>query len=131
MARRKRNKSPARDRYEKSHPVISFRVDRELYDRLKVVKKVEGRSMADILKAGLGLIEVKIRAEEEMWQRGYNEGYEKGIEAAEKLYMVTYPCSNCGQMKAVTTDEEKKAIRDFMVQSGWCHADCNDPWDSV
>ena len=131
MAKRKKNKSPARGRYEKSHPVISFRVDKEFYDRLKAVKKVEGRSMADILKAGLGLIEVKMRKEEEIRQQAYDKGEENGIRMAEDLYMVTYPCSKCGKMKAVTTDEEKKAIRDFMVQSGWCHVDCNDPWDSV
>ena len=124
MARRKKNKSPARDRYEKSHPVISFRVDKELYDRLKAVKKVEGRSMADILKAGLGLIEVKMRKEEEIRQKAYDEGYEKGIEAAAELYEVPYPCSVCGKEIVVTTDEEKKAIAEYMREHGWGHGDC-------
>lgn len=124
MARRKKNKPPARDRYEKSHPVISFRVDKELYDRLKAVKKVEGRSMADILKAGLGLIEVKIRTEKEIWQQGYDEGQLNGYELAESEYKVTYPCSICGKSIEVTTDEEKKAIATYMREHGWGHADC-------
>jgi len=124
MARRKKNKSPARDRYEKGHPVISFRVDKELYDRLKAIKKVEGRSMADILKAGLGLIEVKIRTEKEIWQQGYDEGQVNGYELAESEYKVTYPCSICGESIEVTTDEEKKAIAEYMREDGWGHADC-------
>jgi len=123
MARRKK-KSPARDRYEKSHPVISFRVDKELYDRLKAVKKVEGRSMTDIMKAGLGLIEVKIRTEKEIWQQGYDEGQVNGYELAESEYKVTYPCSICGKSIEVNTDEEKKAIATYMREHGWGHADC-------
>jgi len=124
MARGKKNKSPARDRYEKSHPVISFRIDKEFYDRLKAVKKVEGRSMTDIMKAGLGLIEVKIRTEKEIWQQGYDEGQVNGYELAESEYKVTYPCSICGKSIEVNTDEEKKAIATYMREHGWGHADC-------
>jgi predicted DNA-binding protein len=46
-------KSPGRARYEQSHPVISARVSKELYDKLKEIKGETGKSFADILKEGL------------------------------------------------------------------------------
>lgn len=126
MAKTKKHRSPARERYEKKTRVISCRVSVKLYDRLQRAKKVEGMSYTNILKAGLGLIEVKVRAEDEIRQKAYDEGEESGINRAAAIYMVSYPCGKCKKMIPVTTEEEKEAIRKFMVESGWCHADCND-----
>ena len=120
----KKRKSPARDRYERNNPVVSCRVDRELYDRLQRAKKVEGMSYTDILKAGLGLIEVKIRSEEKIRLQGYDQGYEDAANAAYKLYAVSYPCSVCGKTIIVETKEEKEAIAKYMVEHGWAHGDC-------
>lgn len=131
MAKAKKKKTPSRLKYEQNNPVSSSRIDKQLKETLREIKEKEGLSQADVLRRGTGLVEVKMRKEEEIRQQAYDEGEENGIRMAERVYMVTYPCSKCGKMKAVTTDEEKKAIRDFMVQSGWCHADCNDPWNSV
>ena len=47
------SKPPSRQRYEKSHPTVSFRIDRELYDALKDLKSKAGLSVADILKVGM------------------------------------------------------------------------------
>ncbi len=80
--------------------------------------------MAEVLKAGLGQFEVKVRAEEKVRQDGFDEGWEKAIEAASSLYAVTYSCSICGKEMTVQTEEEKEAIREFMTSSGWCHGDC-------
>lgn len=44
---------------------MSSRVSKELYDRLQVVKKAEGKSITDVLKVGVGLLEVKVRKEKE------------------------------------------------------------------
>ena len=81
-------------------------------------------SNTDILMLALDPIEIKVRAEEEVRQSAYDEGLEKGISEAVELYMVTYPCSICGKEIEVTTDEEKKAIRTYMREHGWGHADC-------
>ena len=115
---------PSRKRYEEDNPVVSCRVPKELYNRLRAIKKAEGKSMADVLKAGLGLFEVKVRAEKEVRQEAYDEGHINGYELAESEYKVTYPCSICGKSIEVTTEEEKKAIRGYMAEYGWGHADC-------
>ncbi len=60
MARSKARKTPSRIKYEQSHPTVSFRVSKELYDMLQAVKKAEGKSNTDVLKAGVGLLEVKV-----------------------------------------------------------------------
>ena len=124
MAKRGKNKPPARDRYEKNNPVVSCRVDRQLYDRLQAAKLAEGKSFTDILRIGLGMLEVKVRKEKEIRQQAYEEGQLNGYELAEYEYKVTYPCSICGESIEVTTDEEKKAIAEYMREHGWGHADC-------
>ncbi len=83
--------------------------------------------MADILKAGLGLFEVKRRDQEAIRQEAYDNGWEKGLNDAEALYAVTYRCSNCRKKIVVTSDAEKRAIREYMHEHGWSHSDCNNP----
>jgi predicted CopG family antitoxin len=127
MANKRRRNPPSRKKYEQSNPTISCRVPRQVYDRLKEIKKAEGKSIADILKAGLGLFEVKRRNEETIRQEAYDKGWEDGVNTTEALYAVTYRCSNCRKEMVVTSDKEKKAIREYMHDSGWCHGDCNNP----
>ena len=126
MKRGKNNKKklPSREKYEKAHPVFSARVPRKIYDRIQEVKKKEHLSNTDILMLALDPIEIKVRAEEEVRQSAYDEGWEKGIGEAEELYSVSYPCSVCGKTIVVTTEDEKKAIRTYMREHGWGHADC-------
>ena len=126
MSRRIKSRPPARARYEKTHPVISLRVDKELCDRLKVVKKKEGKSAADIMRVGLGIVEVKIRSEQEIWQQAFDEGEESGIERAVAVHAVPYNCVICGEEIIVTTDEEKRAIKRYMREYGWAHAECHE-----
>ena len=126
MARGSKSKKlPSRKRYEEKKPTISFRASRELYDRLQAVKKAEGKSNTDILKVALGLIEVKVRAEKEVRLEAYDEGWEKGVNSTWDVLAVTYPCGKCGKELTVDTEEEKKAIRKFIIASGWSHGDCN------
>ena len=60
MAKGNSKKTPSRVKYEQNHPTVSFRVSKELYDMLQAVKKAEGKSNTDVLKAGVGLLEVKV-----------------------------------------------------------------------
>ena len=124
MAKRRKRGTPSRVKYEKSHPTVSFRTNKELYDRLQTVKKAEGKSTADVLKVGLGILEVKVGKEKEARRQGYEEGFEKGYEEAKALYKVTFPCSVCGKTIEVTAKGTKEAIRRYMVEHGWGHADC-------
>ena len=46
---------PSRERYQRSHPTVSLRVDQDLYARLKELKEKANLSVADVLKVGLGI----------------------------------------------------------------------------
>lgn len=127
MIKRRKKKSPSRVKYEQNNPVSSSRVDKKLKETLREIKEKEGLSQTDVLRRGAGLVVVKMRKEQEIWQRAFDKGEENGIRRVEAVYMVSYPCDKCKKMIPVTTDEEKEAIRKFMVENGWHHDDCNNP----
>jgi hypothetical protein len=124
MAKAVRKKAPSRVKYEQSHPTVSCRIPREIYDRLQKVKEAKGQSFADILKIGLGILEMQVKEEGEIRRKGYAEGYKKGYAVAERLYKVTYPCSVCRQMLTVTSQDEKEDIKKYMQEHGWAHSAC-------
>jgi len=124
MVNKKKHYPPSREKYEEANPVVSFRVSMELFDRLEAVKEAEGKSNADVLSVGVGLLEVKIGKEKEIRDHAYDEGWEKGVEEACNIFLVAYLCSVCGKEIEVTTDDKKRAIKTYMRQYGWGHADC-------
>ena len=126
MVKVTRRKAPSRVRYEQSHPTISCRVPLEIYQKLQAVKKAEDRSFTDILRIGLGQLEVKVSQEKEARQQGYKKGYNDGYKRAAALYMVSYPCKKCGKMIAVTDNNEKEAIKTYMLEHKWSHSECSD-----
>jgi len=121
-----KKKAPSRVRYEQSHPTISCRIPRELYDRLRKAKTAEGKSFAGILKIGLGVLEANIKKEAELIKQGYASGYKKGYAEAESNFKVTYPCTICGKALTVTSQEEKEAIRRYMRENNWGHTACHE-----
>ncbi len=126
MVKIKKKKAPSRVRYEQSHPTVSCRVSKEVYDRLRSVKKAEGKSFTDVLKVGLGILETQVKEEGEVRKKGYAEGYRKGYAEAERLYKVTYLCSVCGKTLTVTSGDEKGAIKKYMQEHGWGHRACHE-----
>jgi hypothetical protein len=124
MAKKPKKSPPSREKYDEAKPVVSFRVSRELFDRLEAVKEAEGKSNADVLSVGVGLLKVKIGKEKEIRDHAYEEGWEKGVEEACNIFLVAYLCSVCGKEIEVTTDDEKRAIKTYMHQYRWGHADC-------
>lgn len=119
-----KSKLPSRVRYEQAHPTVSCRVPREIYDRLQAVIKAEGRSFADILKIGLGIVEVKMKGEEEIRKKAHTMGYQIGYKVAEDLYKITFSCPYCGDSIEITTKELKQAVIDFAQERGWVHTRC-------
>ena len=113
--RKKKKRTPSRMKYEQSHPTVSFRISKQLYDRLEVVKTAEGKSTTDVLKVGLGLLEVKVSEEKEARRQGYEEGFEKGFEEAKNLYMITFPCSVCRKTIEVAGKDMKETIKKILV----------------
>ncbi len=127
MPKKTKRQPPSRIRYEQSHPTVSCRLPRAIYDRLMQAKEVESKSFADILKIGLGVQEVQARKVREAKKRGYNEGYQKGYAEATVRFKVTYRCSKCGGELVVSTDDEKKAIAKYMQEHDWRHGECLQP----
>ncbi len=121
---KKKKKTPSRVKYEQKCPTVSFRISKELYERLEAVKEAEGKSTTEVLKVGVGLLEVKVSKEKEARRQGYEQGFEKGYEEAENLYKVTYPCSICGKTLTVTGKKEKEAVRRYMREHRWGHVEC-------
>jgi len=121
-----KRKAPSRKRYEQSHPTVSCRVPKDVYDRLQAAKEMEGKSFADFLKIGLGVLEVQAKNEADLIKQGYVIGYKKGYAEAETTFKVTYPCSICGKALTVTSQDEKEAIRGYMRENGWRHMACHE-----
>lgn len=126
MIKGKKGRTPSRVRYEQNHPTVSYRITKDLLDRLKAVREAEGKSITDVLRIGVGLLEVKISKEREAKMQGHLKGFAEGYKKAESLYKVAYPCRVCREILAITTPEEKEAAGTYMWQNGWGHADCID-----
>ena len=125
MAKTVKRKAPSRARYEQAHPTVSCRIQKEVYDRLQAIKSVEGKSFADVLKIGLGILAVQAK-EEGVRKRAHAEGYKKGYAEAERLYKVIYRCCVCRRMITVTSINEKEAINQYMQEHGWGHEECHE-----
>ncbi|MDO8671920.1 MAG: hypothetical protein Q7O66_10890 [Dehalococcoidia bacterium] len=124
MKKPRRKGPPSRLRYEKKKPTISCRVPKEIYDRLTAAKKSEKSSFADILKIGLGTIEIQRQDEAAVRKTAYADGFKNGYAKAERLYKVTYPCSVCGQTIELSSDGERQAASAYMRERQWRHGEC-------
>lgn len=56
-----KHKSPCRVRYEQSHPIVSVRINSELYDELQELGRTTGKSLADFLKDGAGITKTQVK----------------------------------------------------------------------
>lgn len=114
-----RHKPPSRTRYEASHPVVSFRVKKELYQQLKNLLAESGTSIGDFFRKALA---VQRADTNRAYQRGYNKGYVE----ARNLYRVTYLCDICGETIEITSPNEKRAAAQYMEEHRWGHAACHE-----
>ena len=126
MAKVNRHKAPSRVRYEENHPTVSGRVPKALYEELKEVKEVDGKSFADILKLGLGVDKPQVKKAEQIRERAWDEGYKEGLAAGTTRSRVIYHCSICGQEMEVTSPEARAAVDQCMREKGWGHASCHE-----
>ena len=131
---KRRHVPPSRLKYEASHPTISIRVDRELYDELKALKDTTGLSVAQVLKIGREKAQI---ATDEGYEKGHRMGFEKGqrqglhkgrmegFESAEKKYAVSYHCGRCGERHlTIQSSKAKEAAADAMLDAGWYDPNC-------
>ena len=114
------HKSPARIRYEQSHPTVSFRLSKDVYDLLKQRLNDLGVSAVDFIKESLGLLHTDI---EEVKQASWDRGYDQAIED----YQIWYFCSVCGERIDMSPNSEShKAIIGYMKDHNWGHASCHE-----
>ena len=113
-------KPPARVRYEKSHPTVSFRLSTDEHELLKQrLEDLGGISFAEYIKQSLGLIQPDI---EEIKEQAGHEGYDQATEDCQ----IWYYCAVCGKRINMEPDSDShKAMIGFMNDHGWGHASCH------
>jgi hypothetical protein len=111
-----KKKSPSRERYEKENPTVSGRMPKEKRDKFYAKLAKSGRSVSDALNSLADDLELKVRPIDEARQAGYKE--------AKDRYMVTFPCSVCGETIPITSSKTKEAVSRYMTEHGWAHAEC-------
>ena len=115
---KKKRKSPSRERYEKENPTVSGRMPKEKRDELYANLAKSGKSVSDALISLADDLKLKVRPIDEVRKASYEE--------AKNLYMVPYPCSECGEMIPITSKKAKEAVMDFMIEHEWGHAKCHE-----
>jgi len=116
------HKPPARIRYEQSHPTVSFRVSKDIYDLLKQrLEDLGGISFADFVKESLGLQQAKVSDIEKIKETAWNKGHDQAIED----YQIWYFCAVCGKrIDMPPNSDSHKAMIAYMKEHGWAHARC-------
>ena len=113
--------APSRKRYEASHPVISIRVNKQIFDRLQTLKR-GGQSYADTLRIGLRIQETNLQPLKEKIESLESDILEL-VELVDKR-TVTYPCGRCGILTKVQHDNEKEVCRQALIKAGFYHSTC-------
>lgn len=109
-------KPPSRIRYEKSHPVVSARLNMEDYKRLKEILRTEGKSFAQFLKEIINKADVE-------HVKTYERGYREGVEDTQ----IWYYCKVCGESIIITPNgKSHMALIEYMEEHGWGHASCHE-----
>jgi hypothetical protein len=121
----KKSKSPpSRIKYQSNHPTVSARLPKDKQEKLLALLRSLGVTLPQLLLHFIDEYEIKIMPIEAARKKGIDEGITKGYQQARDLFSVNYPCSKCGKEITVKSEDEKKAIRKFMTDSGWHHGDC-------
>ena len=111
---------PSRKRYERSHPVISIRVDKETDERLRDLAKESRKSLATLIKENLDL-------QEEDYCDAWADGHSEGCDEGRRKYQVWYYCAICGKrINMSPSGNDHKAMIGYMKEHGWGHKECHD-----
>ncbi len=117
-----KHKPPSRKRYEQNNPTISFRVSREVHDKLKDHLARRHVSFADFVKESLGVQQLQIPDVGKIRKAAWNEGYSK----AKANYEICLSCSECQQPISIKPNSDlHRAIRD-QLEGLWFHTTCRE-----
>lgn len=114
---KKNHKPPSRGRYEESHPAVSFRVQRSLYNDLKTFLSQRGMSFADFVKEAMGVQQAAIREADSARLEAYQRGYQMGKRDAKR----ELNRAMTSEVAAVRAEKEQavKEARDAMYKEGY------------
>lgn len=117
----KKKPPPSRLRYEESHPVISFRTAKGIYDQLEEVREKTGQSWADLIKVALNLQKPVLTRKPD--DRELKVAFEEGWEEAWKEYSMVFPCSKCGK-DIIVDSENRQFFIQYLKDHGIKHKNC-------
>jgi len=114
---------PSRIRYERSHPVISIRVDSETAERLRDLARKSNESLATLIKENLDLQEGEYS---EAWSSGYGDGCNDGYDKGRREHQIWYFCAICRKRINITPNSNiHEALVGYMKEHGWAHGECH------
>ena len=121
MARRKKKTFPSEIRYRKKNPMVSFRLKKEDYDRLKEASERSGKPIAQFVREiALGVS----KKESASYKRGFDAGYK----AAMGIDHFRIPCSMCGKPMAFTSKDKiwEDKVKPTLCEAfrNWHHTPC-------
>ena len=119
-----KHKPPSRLRYEKSHPVVSIRVDKAVYEKLNRLKTEAGKSYGDVVREGLGIQE---HANKKAYDLGYKAGLKDGRRLGKQFYLGR--CSICGKSLQwdLTSNQNKNLLVKIINEAKLYHKGCEQP----
>jgi predicted DNA-binding protein len=109
---KKKHMPPAKIKYDKAHPIVSFRANAELKQKLEEIKIKSGKSLADVLKEAVKLQATTVN---DAWTRGYL--------SAQIHHGVAYKCYKCGKVMEISTPGEQEAAAQYMQDHKWGHGE--------
>ena len=112
--------APSRKRYEASHPVISARVTKQIYDQLQEARQ-NGQSYGDVLRVGLGIQKIDLHPLKEKIDSLEIGSLE--LEGLAERRTIRYPCSVCNGTMEVESELEKEVCRQAL-RGRFCHSTC-------
>jgi hypothetical protein len=109
----KKRVPPSRIKYEKSHPVMSIRVNEAEKKEIMSISSLSGKSAAQIIKEAL----FTMRQETET-------AYKKGLEDGIGRFKI--PCSICGKPMSIDTKKNEEAkLMVLKALNAWVHGNCH------
>ena len=113
---KKKTSPPSKVKYDHSHPTVSIRVDKKLKDELDELRTKEGKSLGDILREAVGKQLPNV-------EHAYQDGFAAG-QANAAFY---FPCSKCGGLIQIISQEDKQLVAESLKGCGLGHKTCNPP----
>lgn len=113
----KKHIPPSREKYERSNPVISFRITKSLKDSLNTLQKETGESYSQIVKR---LLDNNKDLIEDVGQKRYKKGYKQGYSRAVSDWGIYYTCNSCNKERYVKPHSTKhKEIIAYADDNDW------------